>query len=162
MNNDINTGKSIYNHRHHSLRKGRWSEPGRQYLVSTVTYDRTPFFLDIVTGRLVVSEMHRLDTEGHVESKAWVIMPDHLHWLVALSGEKELSEVMMLLKGRSSQRINKHLKRKGPVWSKAFHDHALRKEEDIVATARYIVSNPIRAGLVAHIGEYSLWDAVWI
>jgi REP element-mobilizing transposase RayT len=69
---------------------------------------------------------------------------------------------MMLLKGRSSQRINKYLKRKGPVWSKAFHDHALRKEEDIVATARYIVSNPIRAGLVAHIGEYSLWDAVWI
>jgi hypothetical protein len=28
--------------------------------------------------------------------------------------------------------------------------------------ARYIVANPLRAGLVEHLGDYPLWDAVWL
>jgi len=28
--------------------------------------------------------------------------------------------------------------------------------------ARYIVANPIRAGLVDNIGQYPYWDAVWL
>jgi putative transposase len=49
-----------------------------------------------------------------------------------------------------------------PVWQRGFHDHALRKEEDIVSVARYIVANPVRDGLVRRIGDYPHWDAVWL
>jgi putative transposase len=28
--------------------------------------------------------------------------------------------------------------------------------------ARYIVANPLRAGLVAKVGDYALWDACWL
>jgi hypothetical protein len=28
--------------------------------------------------------------------------------------------------------------------------------------ARYIVANPLRAGLVEHLGDYPHWDAVWL
>jgi len=28
--------------------------------------------------------------------------------------------------------------------------------------ARYIVANPLRAGLVERIGDYPLWDATWL
>ena len=28
--------------------------------------------------------------------------------------------------------------------------------------ARYIIANPLRAGLVEHIGQYPLWDAIWL
>ncbi|MFV3290267.1 transposase, partial [Pseudomonas sp. NY11955] len=28
--------------------------------------------------------------------------------------------------------------------------------------ARYIVANPIRAGLVSRVGDYPHWDAVWL
>ena len=34
--------------------------------------------------------------------------------------------------------------------------------EDIKALSRYIVANPLRAGLVENIGEYSHWDAIWL
>ncbi|MDN5510133.1 MAG: transposase, partial [Pseudomonas sp.] len=27
---------------------------------------------------------------------------------------------------------------------------------------RYIIANPLRAGLVGHVGDYSLWDAAWL
>ena len=39
---------------------------------------------------------------------------------------------------------------------------ARRREEDLQDVARYVVRNPIRAGLVRSVHEYSLWDAVWI
>jgi putative transposase len=45
---------------------------------------------------------------------------------------------------------------------KAFYDHAVRKDEDVQGIARYIVANPLRAGLVKHIGYYPLWDAIWL
>jgi len=32
----------------------------------------------------------------------------------------------------------------------------------VQATARYIVANPLRAGLVERLGDYPLWDAVWL
>jgi hypothetical protein len=31
-----------------------------------------------------------------------------------------------------------------------------------VDAARYIVANPLRAHLVRHVGEYPLWDCIWI
>ena len=162
MEKNIFPNSSNYVSGHRALRKGRWSEPNHLYLVSTVTHNREPLFHDLLIGRLVVCEMRRLEDEGFVNSFAWVIMPDHLHWLFALTEKIDLSRIMMLLKGRSAFMINKHLKRKGPVWSKAFHDHAVRKEEIFLNLASYVVNNPIRSGLVEDIGEYPLWDAVWI
>jgi hypothetical protein len=38
----------------------------------------------------------------------------------------------------------------------------LRKDEDLQTVARYIVANPLRAGLVEKIGDYPLWDAIWL
>jgi hypothetical protein len=43
----------------------------------------------------------------------------------------------------------------------AFHDHALRGDEDLQSVTRYLVGNPLRAGLVENIGEYPFWNAEW-
>jgi len=145
-----------------ALRKGRWSEPGRYYVITTITYLRKPLFQDIWSGRIVVEEMRRLDQDGYVKSMAWVLMPDHLHWLFEIGHDSSLSKMMMYVKGRAAHRINNEIQHLGRIWSKGFHDHALRKEDDVRNVARYIVANPLRAGLVRHIGEYPLWDAAWL
>jgi len=49
-----------------------------------------------------------------------------------------------------------------PVWQRGFHDHAVRREEDLQALARYVVANPVRAGLVQRTGLYPHWDAIWV
>ena len=36
----------------------------------------------------------------------------------------------------------------GALWQRRFYDHFLRSEESVEATARYILSNPVRQGLV--------------
>jgi hypothetical protein len=54
------------------------------------------------------------------------------------------------------------LQREGQFWAAAYHDHALRADEDLRVVARYIVANPLRAHLVEHIANYSFWNAVWL
>lgn len=76
---------------------------------------------------------------------AFVIMPDHLHWLLQLEHETNLSAVMRTMKTVSGRKINQRFNRAGRLWQPGFHDHALRKEEELKETARYIIANPLRA-----------------
>lgn len=62
----------------------------------------------------------------------------------------------------SAHRLNRAFKRRGPVWQAGYYDHAVRTDEDLVAVARYVVANPPRAGLVQRLGDYVLWDAIWV
>ncbi|MNO00306.1 hypothetical protein D3C81_2201730 [compost metagenome] len=70
---------------------------------------------------------------------------------------------MQRLKSRSAIAINRLTGNIGrPLWQRGFHDHALRREEDLAAVARYVVANPLRAKLVPRLGDYPHWDAVWL
>ena len=145
-----------------ALRKGRFSGQYQIYHITTRTRDREPFFLDLTLGRAVVRSLKREDDAGHTKTLAFVVMPDHLHWLFQLAGTRSLSVSVNTIKSFASRTINQIIGRSGPVWQKGFHDHALRDEEDLAAIARYIVANPLRAGLARKVADYPLWDAVWI
>lgn len=145
----------------HSLRSGRVSEPGRVYLITSATEHRRPLFADVLLGRLVVAQLRRADQDGLVSSLAWVLMPDHLHWLVELK-DGSLDQLMKQVKASSAVSINRVTRRRGRVWQQGFHDRAMRYDDDLRKAARYIIANPLRAGLVKRIGDYSLWDAVWL
>jgi len=84
------------------LRKGRYSEVGRVYLLTAVVEQRRPVFSDWRAGRLLVGQMRAADQAGMVHSLAWVVMPDHLHWLVELK-QGSLAQLMCRVKSRSSR-----------------------------------------------------------
>jgi REP element-mobilizing transposase RayT len=142
------------------LRKGRHSEPGRIYLITTVTHHRVPWFHDLRAARTLIQVLHAKPRSA--QTLAFVVMPDHLHWLMSRAGSASLDTVMQSVKSVSSHRINRLFDRRGALWQPGFHDHALRREEDLVPTARYVVANPIRAGLVRSVGDYPHWDAAWL
>ncbi len=145
------------------LRKGRISIPGQIYLVTTVTRNRQSIFSDFALGRLLVHEFMQSAASGRADTLAFVIMPDHLHWLLSLGSPISLSSIVENVKSHSARRINRRRCSAGkPVWQRGFHDHALRREESVIDVARYIVANPVRAGLVGRVGDYPLWDAVWL
>jgi REP element-mobilizing transposase RayT len=152
---------SRYAHRGHALRQGRFSEPGRAYLLTAVTHGREPIFHEWHLARLLIAEMRAAHDSNAVESLAWVLMPDHLHWLVVI-GDMPLQTLAQRIKSRSAIAINKARLRHDKLWQKGFHDRALRREDDLQSVARYIVANPLRAGLVKHLGDYPLWDAIWL
>lgn len=143
------------------LRTGRCSGPQQVYLITTTTYSRLPIFRDCNIARLLVNELKTAQDDGWVLSLAWVVMPDHLHWLAQLQS-CSLDELLRRVKGRSARLINIHRSDSGPVWQAGYHDRTIRQEEDLQAMARYIVANPLRAGLVKQVGDYPLWDAMWL
>lgn len=144
------------------LRRGRVSEPGRIYLITTVTHDRRPVFADFAAARVVVGCLRRMDETACCETLCFVVMPDHVHWLLLLGEHKPLSGLVQIFKNLSARRVNATRGESGPLWQAGFHDHALRAEEDVLEVARYVVANPVRAALVARVGGYSHWDARWI
>lgn len=146
---------------HRNLRVGRRSEKYRAYLVTTVTDKRYPWFEHLQVARIVINALRHLHDQGHVISLAWCLMPDHLHWLFILQ-EGTLCSTINQLKGRSSFACNRVLKREGRLWAPAFHDRAVRGQEDVRTLARYVVANPLRAGLVDDIGQYPHWDSIWL
>ena len=143
------------------LRRARCSEPGRLYMLTTVTHQRRPLFLNFQFARLVIRNLRHAEHEGHCRSLAWVVMPDHVHWLIEF-GEVTLSTLMQRFKCRSSHMLRKAGASVSPLWQAGYHDRALRREEDAYTAARYIVANPVRAGLVDKVGDYPHWDAVWV
>ena len=145
----------------HLLRHGRVSEKGRGYLLTVVVHERRQLFSDWQVGRLLVAEMKRAHDEQWVNSIAWVIMPDHFHWLVQLE-RSSLAKLMQSVKSRSTLTINRALNREGGFWQSGYHDRAIRDNEELRPFARYIVANPLRAGMVERIGDYPLWDACWL
>jgi putative transposase len=110
---------------------------------------------------LVVNEFRDAQNSGAVNSLAWVVMPDHFHWLLELGGS-DLTPLMQRIKSCSARAINKARGQNTQLWQRGFYDQALRREEDLVKMARYVVANPLRAGLVSKLGNYPLWDAVWL
>ena len=156
------------------LRKGRVSLTGQIYLVTSVTLKRKPIFADYQLGRVLINVMREYADKCHVKSLAFVVMPDHFHWLFSLIGECSLSQLIGQVKGATAYQIGQRISPCGSginresssrdkrIWQKGFHDRALRRDEDIRAVARYMVMNPVRARIVTRIWDYPLWDAVWV
>lgn len=145
-----------------NLRLGRHSEIGRAYLLTTVTKDRLPLFTDLRLARLAILELRACDEAGLCDTLAFVLMPDHLHWLLQLT-DAALPDLLRRYKSRSGGVINRSQNTPGmAVWQAGFHDRAIRDGENLQHIARYIVANPVRAGLVGSVWEYPHWDAVWL
>lgn len=144
-----------------ALRKGRISLASHAYLITTVTCGREPFFSDFSAGCAAARCFDDARVLHDTRMLAWVLMPDHVHWLIQLGVADSLGAVVNRLKSASARSANRALRRHGPLWARAFHDHTLRADEDLLRSARYVVANPVRAGLVERIGDYPFWDAVW-
>ncbi|HKJ76214.1 MAG TPA: transposase [Gammaproteobacteria bacterium] len=145
------------NDRHgRNLRRGRVSLPSHVYAITAVTRDRDPVFRDFASARCLVKVLREHEEHGRARTWRFVVMPDHLHWLMQLGETHPLGTVVRDVKALSSRRLGQRL------WQKGFYDHAVREDEALRELARYIIANPVRAGLVEKTGDYPHWDAVWL
>ena len=104
----------------------------------------------------MINILKKSDSLSQTQTLALVVMPDHLHWLFQLNNKLSLPKLLQSIKSVSAHTIGK------PIWQPGYYDHAIRKDEDIVNIARYIIANPILAGLVKRVGDYSHWHAIWL
>ena len=96
----------------------------------------------------VVADLTRAANATSFELLAYCVMPDHVHILgLGVSESANAVAFMQRFKQLTGYRFAKtHAK---PFWQQSFFDHAARLEEDLLPIARYILDNPVAAGLAS-------------
>ena len=128
----------------------------QRYFATACTHFRKPVFGDdYAFGTHAVSQLLLTGRELDFDIVAYCLMPDHAHLLVA--GRSETSDFEQFMK-RFKQRTGFERRRAAGerLWQPGFHDRILRDDEATLAVARYILENPVRAGLTKALGEWPL------
>jgi REP element-mobilizing transposase RayT len=142
------------------LRKGRASIINQHYLMTSTVLERKPVFNQSEAAEIVLKSLHWLENQEKIALYAAVVMPDHLHFVMSLSSGS-LAQLMHSLKGYTAYKINELLNKKGPLWQRHYHDHAVRQDEDLKELVLYTLYNPVRAGLVKDFHDYPFWFCRW-
>ena len=112
-------------------------------------------FAETCAGKLLESA-----ARSSFEVMAYCMMPDHVHILLrGTTDEADLVKCIKLFKQLTGFAFRKRTGQQ--LWHRSFHDHVLRREEDVDEVAAYIWHNPVRAGLVASAADYphsGPWD----
>lgn len=139
-------------HQRQTIRLSReiYQDQNQFFSITICTYNKNPFLNNF--GELIFKSV----IEGHLSMEsdltAVCVMPDHVHLLLA-----PIRDNLIDLIGKWKS-YSVHLIREkggiGKIWQRSFFDHALRKDEDLLKVAQYIVCNPVRKGLVQDWREF--------
>jgi putative transposase len=97
---------------------------------------------------------HWCGEEG-VEIWSFCLMPNHVHLIVAPREESRLSRAIGEAHRRYTRQINFREKWRGYLWQGLFGSFPL-DEPYLLAAARYVERNPVKAGMVR-----AAWDYPW-
>lgn len=110
---------------------------------------------------LVMESLHHLDG-WIVELDVYCIMSNHVHVVFAPlpAGDSyfALSRIIHSLKRHTAREGNNLLQRTGQFWQHESYDHVVRDEPELDRIRRYILNNPVKAGLV---DDPQAWPYSW-
>jgi putative transposase len=89
---------------------------------------------------------------------AYVLMPDHVHLLVAAGEEGMAGSLMQRLGRRYVRYFNDRHARTGTLWEGRYRSTVIEPTQYLLACYRYIELNPVRAGLVSEASHYA-WSS---
>ena len=124
-----------------------------RYFLTFCTYQRRELIRTSDTARMVIRHFRRTARREAFAILAYCLMPDHVHLLV--EGTAADSDLRRFVKGakQSSGRVHSRI-HDGRLWDEGYHDRILRKDSDVRQIVRYILWNPVRAGLTTRPAQY--------
>ncbi len=132
----------------------RVQAPGVLYHATSRAVDKQPIFGVYAGDRDVF--LHLLERVVHRrrwQLHAYCLMGNHFH-LVLDTPEANISDGIRDLKSAYAGWFNDVKPREGALFERRFWAAVLDREEHLFAVARYVVLNPVRAGLCAHPAEW--------
>ncbi len=97
---------------------------------------------------LLIDVLRSYAREGKFKVHDFVVMPDHVHLLITLSGEMTIEKAVQLIKGDFSYRVRKEHGYAGEVWQRGFWELRVEDPDSFERRREYIAQNPVRRGLV--------------
>jgi REP element-mobilizing transposase RayT/predicted DNA-binding protein (UPF0251 family) len=127
--------------------------PGAIYHVTSRGNAREDIFLDDTDRRQLLDVLAKVVSRFHWACHAWCLMPNHYH-LVIETPEANLALGMRQLNGVYTQRFNRRHKRVGHVFQGRYKAIVVDRDAYLLELCRYVVLNPVRAGLVDEAQEW--------
>jgi putative transposase len=136
----------------------RWaafSYVGRHcYSLTFPTDRRRHFFVNEATVDRALTQILRASTQYEFSLITYCFMPDHLHLIVR--GETDTSYCKAFIKAAKQYSAYYHSQAANGtrLWERYGEDRVIRDELELALTVRYVVANPVRAGLASHPKDY--------
>jgi len=171
----------IYDPQKHQRRSIRlkgydYSQPGA-YFVTICTRNRESLLGEVVEEEMILNECGQVAAGcwvwlakqyPYVELDEWVVMPNHTHSIVVLSGRggsrtaptrialtriaptriahtHPVGRLVGALKTVSTKRVNQMRHTPGaPLWQRNYYEHIIRDEDELNRLRQYILDNPVQ------------------
>jgi len=153
----------------------RYYIPEAIIFITCVTRDRFPYLRGTENLILFWETLRRVQREHPFRLLAYVILPDHVHWLMRVDDpSSNFSTVMHSIKRNYTLNFKRahHIDGSLSLWQARFWDHIIRNECDLSNHFDYIHWNPVKHGYVQravdweqstfrHWQERGFYDAAW-
>jgi len=121
--------------------------PGAVYHVTSRGNARQAIFEDDADRRIFLDVLSIVTDRFHWLCHSYCLMENHYHLLIE-TPMGNLSRGMRQLNGVYTQRFNQRYKRVGHLFQGRYKAIIVEKDSHLLSLCRYVVLNPVRAGLV--------------
>ncbi len=118
-------------------------------------YNNVKYLADPQIAEICIRTIHFPNKKDY-NLICYCIMPNHIHLVFELlKGNKGISKIMQSIKRISAKKSNIILNRSGKFWQDESFDRWIRNEKELYYVIRYVLLNPVSAGLV---GDWKDWE----
>jgi putative transposase len=127
--------------------------PGAVYHITSRGNERKPIYKDDQDRENFLFALDKVNKRYHWLCHAYCLMDNHFHLLIETL-EGNLSLGMRQLNGVYTQAFNKRHHRVGHLFQGRYKAILIQKDSHLLEVCRYVVLNPIRAGLVEGLRQW--------
>ena len=125
-----------------------WVKPDSLFFITVCAATRIGQpLLTTDRGQHLLGSVKHLHEAGAWYARLFLIMPDHVHGIVAFPSDTTMANRISSWKGYTAKAL-------GIEWQERFFDHRIRSSESLQEKCSYIRMNPVRAGLVARAEDW--------
>ncbi|HSQ04711.1 MAG TPA: transposase [Burkholderiales bacterium] len=136
------------------MRLPRYALPGQPQHVIQRGNNRTAMFAVDADYRFFFDCLETAVEAHGCLIHAYVFMTNHVHLVMTPTTGAGLGKVMQSVGRRYVRYFNSKYARTGTLWEGRYRATVIDSEEYLLTCYRYVELNPVRAGLVAHPGQY--------
>jgi putative transposase len=112
---------------------------------------RQAIFLDAADAQKLIRRLN--DVRSLWNLQAYCLMPNHLH-LIVIASVVNLGRAMARINGAYAQWFNKKYGLSGRLFQDRYDAKPIKDERHLYEAIRYVLLNPVRAGLCKHPSEW--------
>lgn len=117
------------------------------YFVTTDINRRLPLFDDSKLANILKNNIFYYKETLDFILYAYVVMPDHLHMVIKVNEQYNISKVMQAIKYHAAKDVHNYLESEGKIWKPRFNYRTINDKKGLKNILNYIQNNPVNSKL---------------